>query len=139
MNKGSNNNFLGVIIGIISGILVIPVSYSFAAIIFRDEAYSDHLSSLSKLVLISSAIHQLCFSYYSSLPFAIGQVQDAGLVFLAAIADSIACNVAKDKIIPTTIVILPISTMILGLMMIVIGKLKIANFIQYLPMPVIGG
>ena len=138
-NSSSKSTVIGIIIGLISGVLVIPVSFSFAAIIFRSEEFSTQLSSLSKLVLISSAIHQLCFSYFSSLPFAIGQVQDAGLVFLAAIADSIATNVDHDKIIPTTLVILPICTTILGVLMFVVGKLKIANLIQYLPMPVVGG
>jgi SulP family sulfate permease len=138
-NSSRKSTVIGIIIGLISGVLVIPVSFSFAAIIFRSEEFSTQLSSLSKLVLISSAIHQLCFSYFSSLPFAIGQVQDAGLVFLAAIADSIATNVDHDKIIPTTLVILPICTTILGVLMVVVGKLKIANLIQFLPMPVVGG
>ena len=45
---------------------------------------------LVKLVLFSSLVHQAAFSAQSSLPFAIGQVQDAGLIFLSKIAGEIA-------------------------------------------------
>ena len=44
-------------------------------------------SQLVRLVLFSSAVHQTMFSRCSSLPFAIGQVQDAGLIFLSKMAD----------------------------------------------------
>jgi sulfate permease, SulP family len=95
---------------------------------------------LVKLVLFSSAIHQLCFCLFSSLPFAVGQVQDAGLIFLSAMAGSIAqsCE-SKDNILPTTLFTLGICTASLGLMLIVVSKLKLASFVQFLPMPVIGG
>jgi len=51
---------------------------AFCSIIFCDVAFEKMLPLLVKIVLFSSAIHQLCFTFYSSLPFAIGQVQDAG-------------------------------------------------------------
>jgi SulP family sulfate permease len=33
------------------------------------------------MTVVSGVVHQLCFSMFSSLPFAVGQVQDAGLIF----------------------------------------------------------
>lgn len=126
-----------VMYGIINGIMTIPIEMSFCSIIFRELVFQPHMASLVKLVLFSSAIHQLSFSAFSSLPFAIGQVQDAGLIFLSAMAGSIAYSgIDEDQIIPTTLFVLAAATFLLGVMLIVASKLKLASIIQYLPMPV---
>lgn len=129
-----------ILFGLINTFMVVPVSVSFCSIIFRDDIFNAYLPSLVKLVLFSSAIHQLCFSMFSSLPFAVGQVQDAGLIFLSAMSGSIArsCN-NPENIVPTTLFILGSSTAILGVMLIIVSKLRLASLVQYLPMPVIGG
>lgn len=139
-SEPQNDLFSGILYGLINSIMVIPVSVSFCSIIFRDPAFILYLPMLVKLVLFSSAIHQICFSMFSSLPFAVGQVQDAGLIFLSAMAGSIAssCKEAED-IVPTTLYVLAICTFLLGCMLIVVSKLKLASMVQYLPMPVVGG
>lgn len=72
--------------GLVNGVMVIPVMISFTSIIFRNKAYESVMPSLVKLVLFSSMLHQISFTLFSSLPFAVGQVQDAGLIFLSAMA-----------------------------------------------------
>ncbi len=130
----------GIMYGIINGILCIPVTVSFCSIIFRDNIFAPHMPQLVKLVLFSSAIHQIVFSIFSSLPFAVGQVQDAGLIFLSAIAASVVeCCDKPDHVMATTLFVLSICTFLLGCMLLVVSKLKLASAIQYLPMPVIGG
>ncbi|TMW67796.1 hypothetical protein Poli38472_007468 [Pythium oligandrum] len=133
--------------GVLNTVICIPVMISFAQIIFRDPAFQPYMSDLVKLVLTSAAIHQTCFTLSSSLPFAIGQVQDAGLIFLSAMASSIVQALRKkehelfsmEEVIATTLFTLAISTALLGVALIITGKLKIASFVQYLPMPVVGG
>lgn len=129
-----------VLYGVINCIMVIPVSISFCSIIYKDPAFAPYLPSLVKLVVFSSAVHQLAFTVLSSLPFAVGQVQDAGLIFLSAMASYIArhCEHAEN-IVPTTLFILSIYTALLGVVLIIVSKLKLASFVQYLPVPVIGG
>lgn len=120
--------------------LLFPVAVSFCAIIFRDAVFIPFMPRLVKLVLFSCAMHQLCFTIFSSLPFAVGQVQDAGLIFLSAIAASIAHSVThEEQLLPTTLVILALCTALLGVLLIIVSKLKLASAVQYLPMPVIGG
>lgn len=69
-------------IGIINSAVLIPTMVGFTSIIYRDEFFSDpehnYFPELLKLVFLSAAIHQVCFLAFSSLPFAVGQVQDAG-------------------------------------------------------------
>jgi MFS superfamily sulfate permease-like transporter len=45
----------------------------------------------------------------------------------------------EENILPTTLVVLALSTCLLGCMLIVVSKLRLASVIQYIPMPVIGG
>jgi len=83
------------------------------------------------------------FTLMSSLPFSIGQVQDAGLIFLSTMATSI-CNSLGDDVpleakVTTSIVIIGIATASLGVCLVGMGKLKLAALASYLPMPVIGG
>lgn len=127
--------------GCISALMVLPVSVSFCSIIFRDAAFSAALPRLVKLVLFSSAVHQLCFAAFSSLPFAVGQVQDAGLIFLSAMASDavLACADNPAHVLPTTLFVLAVCTAVLGVLLIAVSKLRLASTVQYLPMPVVGG
>lgn len=134
--------------GVINAVMLVPVMISFCSIIFRNVAFSSSLPQLIKLVLFSSAVHQLAFTVFSSLPFAIGQVQDAGLIFLSAMAGDIVEKLTSadpnspelsHRILATTLVTLSLSTFLLGLLLIVLGRMKLASIVQYLPMPVIGG
>ncbi|RYY81905.1 hypothetical protein EON63_14465 [archaeon] len=124
----------------INCIMVIPVSISFCSIIYKDPAFAPYLPSLVKLVVFSSAVHQFAFTVLSSMPFAVGQVQDAGLIFLSAMASYIARHCEHpENIVPTTLFILSIYTALLGVVLIIVSKLKLASLVQYLPVPVIGG
>eukprot|EP01039_Chlorochromonas_danica_P001409 gene1409-1532_t len=141
--KENQSLYSALLYGVINALMVTPVSISFCAIIFCHPAFLPHLPQLVKLVLFSSAMHQLCFTLCSSLPFAVGQVQDAGLIFLSAMAASIAkgCQASgqADALLPTTLVVLALCTAALGLLLIATAKLRLASFVQYLPMPVVGG
>ncbi|RLN57875.1 hypothetical protein BBJ28_00022556, partial [Nothophytophthora sp. Chile5] len=95
------------------------------------------------LVFLSSVSHQLVISCLSPLPFAIGQVQDTGLIFLASMASSIMTElgptVPLGERLSTVVVHLSISTALVGLGLICTGKARLASLVQYLPTPVIGG
>jgi sulfate permease, SulP family len=140
--------------------------YGYAAVIFNHPVFKPHMNALSKLVVLSSAIHQLGFILFSSLDFSIGMVQDAGLIFLSSMSNHIANRILQDRnvvvvivsndddnddsfnnvddatekiILSTTCVFLSAGTALLGLILILMGKFKLANAVSYLPMPVVGG
>ena len=86
--------------GVINAVVVAPVMIGFAAIIFRHPAFHadpEVYPAMVKLVLFSSMVHQASFSAFSSLPFSIGQVQDAGLIFLSKMAGDLADATADDS------------------------------------------
>lgn len=142
--KQTNPPGLSIMYGIVNAVIVLPVIMSFGNIIYHDDFFRPYLPVLVKMTVVSGIVHQLCFSTFSTLPFAVGSVQDAGLIFLSTIATSIArfCQArgcSDDEILATTLVGLSIFTACLGLGLIIIGKLKLAQFVQKLPTPVVGG
>ena len=112
---------------------------------------TSHISQV-KLVVISCVVHQTCFAFKSSLSFSVGQVQDAGLIFLSSMASSLVSTVlaypichdphspdCAPAVVVTVLVGLSLATALLGLALIVTGRLRLTSFVQYLPLPVIGG
>ena len=122
--------------GLINAVVVAPVMIGFAAIIFRHPAFhadAQMYSRLVKLVIFSSTVHQIAFSASSSLDFAIGQVQDAGLIFLSKMSGDIAEAMKDDHpdaMVATTLVGLSLSTALLGVALIITGKLQLAMLVQ---------
>lgn len=78
------------------------------------------------------------------MPFAVGQVQDAGLIFLSSIASTVAehCRtrgLPDDVLLSTALVFIALATATLGLALMGIGRLGLASVVQYLPMCCVGG
>jgi len=138
------NPLISVMYGMINATIVLPVLISFGSIIYRDQAFQPYTPVLVKLTVVSGIVHQLCFTTFSSLPFAIGQVQDAGLIFLSSMATSIVqyCQnrgYDDETLLATTTVGLALCTTILGCGLVLVGKLKLAQYVQMLPTCVVGG
>ena len=130
--------------GMINATIVLPVLMSFGSIIYRNEAFAPYMPVLIKLTLVSGVVHQICFSTLSSLPFAVGQVQDAGLIFLSAMASDMVeyCKRNEhddDTLLATVTIGLATATTVLGVGMVIIGKLQLAGYVQMLPTCVVGG
>ena len=88
------------IYGCINAVVCAPVMISFASIIFRHPTFHRDAATyarLVKLVLFSSAVHQTVFVTTSSLVFAVGQVQDAGLIFLSSMANQVVEALEKRQ------------------------------------------
>eukprot|EP00756_Hemistasia_phaeocysticola_P001530 Hpha_TRINITY_DN11075_c0_g1::TRINITY_DN11075_c0_g1_i2::g.93040::m.93040/K03321/TC.SULP; sulfate permease, SulP family len=137
----------GVIYGLISAVLSVPALVGYTSVIFQHQAFAPYRPQLVKLVLWSSFVHQVTFSLRSRMPFAMGQVQDAGLIFLSAMATSTVQLVPPDpatglpgpQAVPTACITLALATALLGVALMVTSYLRAASFVQYLPMPVISG
>ena len=138
-----------VLYGVMNSLMAVPVAVAFTSIIFRDPLFREDptvFPTLIKLVLFSCFVHQVCFSVGSSLPFALGQVQDAGLIFLSAMATQIvhdtehfAPDATTEERLSTVLIALALSTALLGVALILTGHLELAQHVQYLPLPVVGG
>ncbi len=131
-------------VGLINAIIGMPVMLSFTAIIFRHRFFDPFISPLVKVVFLSSALHQVVFSAGSSMPFAVGQVQDVGLIFLSAMASGVVDDCKRAGIedldtLATALMTLTVATTTVGLLIVLTGALKLASFVQFCPLPVVGG
>lgn len=78
--------------------------------------------------------------YFGGATFA----QDAGLIFLSRMATDVATTVlgeggSPDEAVATALAATAIATTSLGAALVLVGKLKLARFVAYLPMPVVSG
>lgn len=130
--------------GLVNSVIALPLQLSFAAIIFQDPFFRPLLGSLVKLVFLSSALHQAAFAALSSMPFAVGQVQDVGLIFLSAMASAVVqqCGEAgwgEADTLATVLATLTLATAVVGVLIVGTGALRLARLVQYVPLPVVGG
>lgn len=135
---------VGVTYGLINFVVCVPTLISYAAIVFHGREFDHDMPSLTKLFFLSSAVHQFVFTCKSTLKFAIGQVQDVGLIFLAQIAAATYEAAKKedtphDAAVATVLVALALATVITGSVVWVMGKLRLSGYVQLLPLPVVGG
>ncbi|TMW61103.1 hypothetical protein Poli38472_013566 [Pythium oligandrum] len=132
-----------VVTGMIIAVVLCPVMIGFVTMIYGHQEFEPVMAVLTKIIFLSSVAHQLAITFLSPLPFAIAQTQDAGLIFLSTMAASImnqlGVAVPLEERIATVVVHLSICTALVGLGLIVLGKLRLASRVQYLPTPVIGG
>jgi len=164
----SKNSFFYILIyAMINTIMSVPCLYGYASVVFNHTCFQPYMSTLAKLVIWSSAVHQLIFVFVSTISFAKAEVQDAGLIFLSAISNFIATSILSEvvvvgeeeggggglgalqqsidtqiqitQIMTTTIVGIAIATSILGIILVLLGRLGWARVVAFLPLPVVGG
>mmetsp|Transcript_115968 Transcript_115968/g.334891 ORF Transcript_115968/g.334891 Transcript_115968/m.334891 type:complete len:907 (+) Transcript_115968:54-2774(+) len=135
----------GMVYGAVNFIVCVPTLVSYAAIVFRLKAFEQDMPSLTKLFFLSSAIHQLIFTAMSSMSFAVGQIQDVGLIFLSEIATSVYIRSTQDhgygrtEALATVLVACGMATTLTGVVVWLVGRLGLSGYVQLLPLPVVGG
>jgi len=140
------------IFALVNVIIGLPCLYGYATVIFQHDVYVPHWAALSKLIILSSLLFQLVFTACSGPPFVVGAVQDAGLVFLSHMATRIAVTILREEandddeyeameqqVLSTALVLLSLGTAVLGMVMVALGRFRLAEYIELLPMPAVGG
>jgi len=133
-------------IGFVNALIALPVMVSFSRLIFQNPFFDQYRSTLTKLVILSAAIHQSCFTLKSTLPFSIGQVQDVGLIFLGSIANALVhwrtsrgVAITDDVLLAFVLTALQAATFFTGVLLTTIGRQRISQYVQLLPLQVVGG
>lgn len=103
----------------------LPVTIAFARITYSHPTFAKVQPQLSRLLIAANATHSVVAAMLSRLPFAVAQVQDLGLIFLNAMTSDIATRLhgqPHEVIVGTAVVACSLATMLLGLVLIVVGK-----------------
>eukprot|EP00411_Alexandrium_monilatum_P114803 CAMPEP_0175674584 /NCGR_PEP_ID=MMETSP0097-20121207/21790_1 /TAXON_ID=311494 /ORGANISM="Alexandrium monilatum, Strain CCMP3105" /LENGTH=824 /DNA_ID=CAMNT_0016981273 /DNA_START=21 /DNA_END=2495 /DNA_ORIENTATION=- len=134
----------GLVYGVVNWIVCVPSLVSYAHIVFTQGEFEDSMPQLVKLYFLSSAVMQLAMTLLSSITFCIGQVQDVGLIFLAGMVRSIVAWAQEDGLTPREVLATSLwqcatSTFLVGACMLAIGRLRWSQYVQLIPLPVVGG
>lgn len=128
-------------IGLVDGIIVLPLVISFALLIFSGELAAFATTGIG-LVLFGGLIVQLIIGLMSSVPGIIGAPQDSPAAILGLIALTIVARMegapAQAKFITVVITII-FTSIISGLFFVSIGAFKLSRFVRFIPYPVVGG
>ncbi|PSC75492.1 Sulfate Permease Family [Micractinium conductrix] len=127
--------------GLINTAAGVPALIAFCAVVFKHPLYHSQVEPLCKLFFLASALHQAVVCLRSSIPNAVGQVQDVGLIFLSSMATSIATLVPDEPAaaLGTALLTMAASTLLVGMGLIAVAKFKLASAVQFLPLPAVGG
>ena len=118
----------------INTVAAVPCNLAYVTIMFPSKRFAAFMCPLARLAFLSSAIHQLTMSFFSTLPSAIGQVQDVGLIFLSAMSTSVASLVVGDPVggddakekadsvmVTTTLLAMTLATCMTGVLLMLVG------------------
>jgi sulfate permease, SulP family len=128
-------------IGLVDGIIVIPLVTSFAILIYSGEL-KDFATTGVGMVLLGGLIVQVIIGLMSSVPGMIGGPQDSPAAILGLTAAAIAASMKDAPIEAKFITVVAttfLASMISGLFFIFIGGFKLSRFVRFVPYPVVGG
>jgi len=128
--------------GLVTGIIAITYATAFNALIFPSEL-AAFLPIVVTWTLLGAALQAILTAWFSSLPCTISSTQDVSAVVLSLTAMSIvaampASATGQEKFI-TIAAAVALSTILTGLVFLLLGQLRLGDLVRYLPYPVIGG
>ncbi len=132
----------GLCSGFVVGLLIIVVELSLASLIFSGPL-SAFAPTAAGLTLYGGFILCLVVALGSSLPSTISLPQDAPAAVMATVAAGIATSLAATENLQETFVTIGaamvLSTLVTGMLFIVLGRFRLGNLVRYMPYPVVGG
>lgn len=131
---------MAVIAGLISGLITLTYSLSYAALIFKGP-FTDRLDIGIGMALISAIVVAALVAFKSTFPFAIAGPDSNASAILALMAVGISKSVQDqpESLLPTLIVCLVFSSLFVGASLFAIGRLKLGHLVRFIPYPVLGG
>src|SRR5690242_7004971 len=128
-------------IGLVDGVIVLPLVISFAILIFSGELSTFATTGIG-MVLFGGLIVQLVIGLTNSTPGIIGAPQDSPAAILGLAATAIVASMkgapAEAKFI-TVVMTVILTSIISGLFFLFIGGFKLSRFVRFIPYPVVGG
>jgi SulP family sulfate permease len=129
-----------VVVGGVIGMIEALLAISFGSLVFAG-ALSGQVGTGIGLALFGGAVILVTVALGSSLPNAMGTVQDVTAAVLAVVAAAIAAELGPDdpRLLGTVVVAIAIATATTASLLWVLGALRLGRLVRYVPYPVIGG
>ena len=128
--------------GLVTGVIAVIRAISYAALIFTGSLAS-YLSIGVGMAIFSNAAIGLVVALWGPFPGTIATPLAAPTAVLGTFASAIALQMSgsfpPQEVLLTVLGAIIISTILSGLLLLLLGRLKLGNKIQLIPLPVIGG
>jgi SulP family sulfate permease len=125
-------------IGIISGVILVTLTISIAALVFRGDL-AIGLPIGVGITLFGTLMIGIVGVFGSGLDGVIAGVQDNTAAVIGAAAASIAAGVTAEQAIPTVIAFIFATAALTALALGGLGFFRLGALVRYIPYPVIGG
>jgi len=130
----------GLSAGLVIGITEVIFAISLGALIFAGQ--TTYIANGIGLILLGGIPPLLLMSLFSSYKGGLSMPQDAPAAILAVIATGILQSLTsaepREKFI-TVVAVIVITSLLTGLLLILMGQFKLGSLVRFLPYPVIGG
>src|SRR5262245_35468526 len=131
-----------IVSGIINSVFIIVLTVSYAVLIFSGPLV-EMLPVGIGYGLIAATVTAMVFAAASEIPFATAGPDSKPVAVLAALAAGIAADPSLaghgDKLGPTVLFGLIFGTALTGIVLYLLGALRTAGWIRFVPYPVMGG
>ncbi|XCN74878.1 MAG: SulP family inorganic anion transporter [Candidatus Electrothrix aestuarii] len=125
--------------GILLGTFLTIFSVSLTGLIFVGPLASELPHGIT-MALVTVSITALSMTLFSKNRGIIAGLQDSPLVVMATSISVITTTLTTAEMaMPTILVLITLTTLLNGLILILMGKFKLGILVRYLPYPVIGG
>jgi len=140
MDQVKFNSVSAVFAGVISGIVTLTYSVSYAALIFSGPL-NPYFSVGISVALISAALIAFIVALGSSFSFSIAGPDSNASAILALMTNAMVISLAgePDAMLSTVVAAIAFSSIIVGIFLFTVGKLKLGYFVRFIPYPVLGG
>lgn len=121
-------------------LLEMIITLSVVALIYAGDL-AIHLPTVVGAALIGNALLVAIVSLFGSFAGTMAVTQDTPAVLLAGAAAAIAAAVSTEpeRLLPTVAALLVGSTVVIGIVYVVLGVFRLGGFVRFLPFPVLGG
>lgn len=131
--------FNDIFAGTLSGFIIVIIATVFTALIFKGPL-SAFFSIGITCALIGSCLVNAITAIFSDFRFGIARPEPAIGVILAIMFANIASNiVSSDSLIPTLICVTLLTSLMIGIVMLVMGHFRWGQIARFLPYPVLCG
>lgn len=116
------------------------ITLSVVALIYAGDL-AVHLPTVVGAALIGNAVLVTIVSLFGSFAGTMAVTQDTPAVILAGAAAAIAAAVTTEpeRLLPTVAALLLGTTLVVGIVYLLLGSFRLGGFVRFLPFPVLGG
>ena len=126
--------------GTVSAINTLGFGFAIMALMFSGPTASGYGLGVGVFIL-SNVLYAAYTAWRDRLPGAIGIVQEAGIPLIAAAMTATAAQMTAPEPVrvATVLAILGLSTIVTGVLLLVVGRLRLGGLVRFVPYPVIAG